>query len=186
MFHLNVCSLLQILFCLVFVWHVRTVKLLMISGASRSPLMTAFAELIQRADPPSVPYHRVSGLRGRNPLWYIPIALHLLLFSLKGKYKVEFRDSKNPRACTAQNSRQIRISVLYKLTLGAAPDYFYLTARSFVSQCTQGRWSWDSFRFCFFLRGPDTLQGPCPIRCTLCVCFPDTPLTCNEGQVWLP
>ena len=26
--------------------HVRTVKLLMISGASRSPLMTAFAELI--------------------------------------------------------------------------------------------------------------------------------------------
>jgi hypothetical protein len=31
---------------LVFVWHVRTVKLLMISGASRSPLMTAFAELI--------------------------------------------------------------------------------------------------------------------------------------------
>ena len=101
---------------LVFVWHVRTVKLLMISGASRSPLMTAFAELIQRADPPSVPYHRVSGLRGRNPLWYTPIALHLLLFSLKGKYKVEFRDSKNPRACTAQNSRQIRISVLYKLT----------------------------------------------------------------------
>ena len=101
---------------LVFVWHVRTLKLLMISGASRSPLMTAFAELIERADPPSVPYHRVSGLRGRNPLWYTFIALHLLLFSLKGKYKVEFRDSKNPRACTAQNSRQIRLSVLYKLT----------------------------------------------------------------------
>ena len=31
---------------LVFVWHVRTEKLLMISGAFRSPLMTAFAELI--------------------------------------------------------------------------------------------------------------------------------------------
>ena len=31
---------------LVLVGHVRTAKLLMISGASRSPLMTAFAKLI--------------------------------------------------------------------------------------------------------------------------------------------
>ena len=36
-----------------------------------------------------------------------------------------------------------------------------------------------------FLQGPDTLQGPCPVRRSLCVCFPDPRLTCNETQVCL-
>ena len=47
-----------------------SVDLQTISIAARLPLMTAFADLFEVV-PPSRQYHRASGKRDRNPLWYI-------------------------------------------------------------------------------------------------------------------
>ena len=55
-----------------------------------------------------------------------------------------------------------------ELTLGAAPDYF--TSQLVHLSCSAHR---EDGPGSLSLRGPDTIQGPCPIRRTQCVYFPD-------------